>query len=207
MRPSVKRMLSTLISLALLVAAAVIFFNLIQPEYAIVQEKKSKIETQKADIQTKTEIKKLILEQYAKYEKGDGARATMALSLPGSPSLDMAVNQINGIAEQSGLSVNSISFSDIAPSASQSSARQDKYSLEALITKPRTVSLNVSMSGQYPAFRKFLSRLENNTRIFDVKDMSLQPGPSANPSGSKSQQPVEPTLSYTLTLLTYYQGK
>ncbi len=205
MKPSLKRMISAVISLVLVIAAVIIFVNYIKPEYAILEQNKATVLAQNAEIETKNSVDQLISGQGKEYENGSSYRKAFAIVLPLTPAVDAALFQLSGLAGQNDISLMSLSVSEVAPVVSES-ARRNPNSLESMVSKPRTVSFTIAAMGAYDDFKNFLRNIEQNVRIFDVKEVSIQPAISnVVPAGTKGQTQT-PIYNYSLTVQTYYQS-
>jgi len=204
MKPSLKRMISAVLSLVLVIAAVVIFVNYIKPAYVILEQNKATVLAQKEEIEDKNNVDQLISGQGKEYEDGASYRKVFALVLPLTPAVDAALFQISGLAAQNNISLLSLSTSEIVPVVSES-ARRNPNALESMVSKPRTISFTISATGAYDEFKNFLRNIEQNVRIFDVREVSVQPVSSvASPAASKGQVQA-PIYNYSLTVQTYYQ--
>ena len=203
MKPSIKRMLSAVISLVFIIAATVVFLKLIQPEYAVLERNKSTKAAQEEQIDRKKNIDELIAKQSDNYNKNSGYRDVFTAALPARPAIDMALAQIDYLAGQNNISLSSVAVSETTPPLSDS-ARRDPYSLEALVGKYKTISLNVVAAGQYDNFRKFVENIESGVRIIDIKDMSVQQSALPNSPTSSRNQAQAPVYIYNLNLNAYY---
>ena len=65
-------------------------------------------------------------------------------------------------------------------------------------------SFRLAASGSYENFKNFLSEIETNIRIFDVKTVALQPAGVAAQTGAKAASSQD-AFNYTITVATYYQ--
>ncbi len=204
MKPSLKRMISAVVSLFLIVAAVVIFTNYIKPEYATLEQNKATVSAQQEEIKNKNNIDQLISGQGKEYERGKNYLKAFEVILPLTPAVDAALAQLTGLAVKNNVSLLSMSISETAPVVSES-ARKNPNTLEAMIDKSRIISFTISATGGYSEFKNLLKDLEHNMRIFDVKDVSVQPvGPGGTPLAPKGQAQA-PIYNYSLTVQTYYQ--
>ncbi|MFH0890918.1 MAG: type 4a pilus biogenesis protein PilO [Candidatus Liptonbacteria bacterium] len=197
-------MISAFFSLVFVLAAMVVFFRYIRPEYEDLQVNKATLNQQLEELDKKERISGLIAQQSDKYDKDAKSREILTLALPVGSAVDLALNQINGLATQNGVSISSISVAELTPTVSEA-ARRDPGSLEAMVSEPRTTSFAIAALGSYENFRSFLAYLETNLRIFDIKDISIQRIGISGGATSTKNQAQAPTYSYTLTLQAYYQ--
>lgn len=188
-----------LISLAFLIAAFILYFDFVSPAYSDMQALKGK-ESGEQDLlsqESKTiqQVQKLI----TSYQNESQAQNAVALSLPSRQDVSGALTQIYGIAAVNNISLQSvnISVSSVLPNAGNSIITTNASS-SPFIKPLGSISFMVAASGSYGDFKNFLSEIETNARIFDVKNLSVQPVPQ---SGSG----VRDAFNYNLTIMAYYQ--
>ena len=177
-----------ILSLVFLVAAFIIFFQLIEPTYGDLETLKGQeLESRNllANEQNVVGAVKKLLGQYE--SEGDAANG-LALAMPSGPNVASAVAQIYGIATNSSIAIQSMTLS--TPSVLLRSQSGDA----AQVVRPAgTFSIQISSTGSYEDLKNFLSQLETNIRIFDVTGFSLQPAAKGD------------LFNYTFTVATYYQ--
>ena len=196
MKQSTKKLISMVTALVFLIAAFVFYFDLIVPAYGDMQMLKGK-ELSEQDFfsqesNTIQQVQKLI----AAYESQSQAQSMVALSIPSGQDISGALNQIYGIAALNNISVQnmSISLSSVLPKSGSSVTNASS----PLVKPMGSVSFAVAAGGSYEDFKNFLSEIETNVRIFDVKNLSVQP---VLQSGST----IKDAFNYNLTIMAYYQ--
>lgn len=201
-----------LLALLFLVAAFLIFFDLIQPTYGDLQTKKGKQLSSENFLRDEQHVidqaKKLI----AQYQTESQAQDNLALAMPSGPSVANALAQVYGIAQNNNLTVQSIALSPPMiqlqnQSQGQASAgargAPTSFSGSQIIKPMGTLSLQVTALGSYESFKNFASQLEANIRLFDLTGLSLQPvGAVATGKGSSAASNF---FTYNITVVTYYQ--
>src|SRR3989344_7550375 len=107
MKQSVKRMISAIVALLLLVGALVVFVNYVQPAYTDVADTNARIFSQETFLAEQTKIIKKVEEATGSYEQGTDARKQIALALPAAPEVANAIYQLGGIAQINNLTPHS----------------------------------------------------------------------------------------------------
>lgn len=180
MKQSAKRLISMVVSLVLMIGAFVIFFNLTQPIYQDIQSakgiqasKQSFIDSKKAAIK---QVQKLI-QSFGNDTELQSIQNAVQISLPDNPDITGALTQISGLANlnnTSNISIQSINIADIPASQSQPSGSSAKK--QNIFDKPFSkINFTLQISGLYDDFKNYLRKIETNTRIFDVKEIDVNP--------------------------------
>jgi Tfp pilus assembly protein PilO len=159
-----KSSISILLAGILFIGALVVYGNFIKPLYFEIknlQAEKQAKQQQRDEYQTISDHTQKLISSYQNYAD---LQKTISLSFPSNPEIPQIINQINGLAIQSGLTLKSFDSRELAlnPSAS------------FLIGAKGTIRTNIRLSGRYEAFRSFLNKLENNIRIFQVNTISIE---------------------------------
>lgn len=207
MKQSSKRLVSGLIALGFIVAALLVFFNLIQPTYGDLQQQKgTEISTQNFltnEQQTVDQAKKLIRQ----YKDQGQAQSNLALAMPAGPSVAAALAQVYGIAQNNNVAVQSISVGvpTLVPQTRASGGNASTSVQGAQLVKPMgTFSFQVAAAGGYENFKSFLSQLETNIRIFDLAAFSLQPAQGLA-AGGRGAGAASDFFTGNLTVTAYYE--
>lgn len=189
-----------LFSLILLIAAFIVYFDMVVPAYSDMQTLKGK-QSSENDIlaqvlQTEQQVQKLIVA----YKNENQAQSAVALSLPSGQDVSGALTQIYGIAQVNNIYLQNItvSGSSLLSNPNAKSASAANVPVAPLVKPLGSISFAASASGSYEDFKNFLSQIETNIRIFDVKNISIQP---ATQSATSSRN----LFNYTLTIVAYYQ--
>ena len=196
MKQSTKKLISMLVALAFLIAAFVFYFDFVVPAYGDMQALKGRELGEQnffsQESNTITQVQKLI----ATYKNESQEQTAVEMSLPPEQDVSGALAQIYGIA-----AVNNINLSNVSIAVSSVVTNSGAItSVPSLLLKPvGSVSFAVSVSGSYEDFKNFLSEIETNVRIFDVKNLSIQPSSQA---GSLTKD----IFNYNMTITAYYQA-
>lgn len=190
MKPSTKRLLSLVAALVMAFAAVVVYFNLTVPEYssadairADVYSRQQLVSDQKNAIAS---VQKLI----ADYQGKSGVREVVALSLPLKLDQSGVLHQIQSMANNNKLSLQSLSIS--APVSQNPSGAANT----AVIRPVGSMAFQIRVVGAYADFKSFLQNLETNIRIFDIRTISVDP----------LAKPNQDFYGFDLSVVTYYQN-
>lgn len=198
MKQTTKKLISMVTVLVFFIAAFVFYFDFIVPAYGDIQELKGRVSSQQDFFSQQSNTIKQVQKLIAAYQGQGQAQNAVELSVPPAQNISGALTQIYGIATLNNISIQnmSISVSSVLPSSGGSAIAMNA---PLPLVKPMgSVSFAVSAFGSYGDFKNFLSAIETNARIFDVKNLSIQP---VLQSGSS----IKDLFNYNLTIMAYYQ--
>jgi len=186
------------------VGSFVAYFQFIQPEYKETEKLKSKqlslesfFENEKKAVD---KVKQLINAYNTKNEK---IQQIASLVLPMEPDVPGAVAQLYGLSQNNNLAFTAVSVSVSGLSKAAPSVGLRPENLKSALQRPLgTLVLSTSLSGSYDDFKIFLSQLQTNIRIFDLKSLTVSP--VVKSSKDKSQE-IE-KYQFSITVSTYYQS-
>ncbi len=186
MKASTKRVLSLLVSAALLIMAIVVYIQYVKPEYNSIQllraTREAKVQYYKDQATAILAINDLLAQQQNKKTLRDD----IALHLPPKENVADIMGQLQAISQETGLLIQAVGL-EYLPITKDKSA--------SFLKGLGTLRLNVKLFGSYEAFKQFLAGLETNIRIMDVVDLKI------NGAG----KPEQNLQSYNLVVDTYYQ--
>ncbi len=192
MKQSAKRLFSSFLALLFVVAAFIIFFNMVQPAYQEVADLKGKDASLNGLLDEQQHVVGEIQKLISVYESSQTVRDVVSVALPMRPDQATALSHLNWIAQANGLSAQSFVVSIPIQVLSEAARRQGS----SLVQPVFPISFQIKMVGTYPDFKNFLSNLETNVRVFDVAAVSIQPATSGKGN----------LFAYDLTATAYYQG-
>jgi hypothetical protein len=204
MKPNAKRLVSALLAMGLFVAAFVVFFELVQPTYGDLMTAKGKLVGEQMLLQNESTTISQVRSVMAAYAGQDDVAKSIGQLLPSGENIAGAVAQVYGLASADNIAIQSVSIAVSAPNKIVSAASGGSQNVLASgidVQPTSTIALTITANGNYESFRNFLSGLETNARIFDVKQLSIQP---ASAAGS---QKTQDSFTYLLTVNTYYQNQ
>jgi Tfp pilus assembly protein PilO len=204
MKQSSKRFTSMLLALLFVVAALVIFFDLIQPAYTDLKTKKGQQLSDESILSEEQHVVDQAKNLLAQYQNEAQQQETLALAMPSGPNAASALAQVYGIAQNNGVVLQNVAIAAPTvqrPADPQASGNAGASLSLSQVTKPvGTLSFQLTAAGSYESLKNFLAQLETNIRIFDLKAFSLQAGPTAGAKGA-----AQSLFTYNLTVETYYQ--
>ena len=200
MKPSTKRLTSAFIALALFIAAFVVFFDMVQPAYGTLMAARGQLVSEQQTLQNESSTISQIESVMAKYASQPAAQAEVNEALPVGADMANAVTQVYGLAQVNNLNVQNIGISLSSNANGQMVAFGDAATAGLLARPTGTIAFNITANGTYENFLNFLSGLQSNLRIFDVRQVSIQ---NATTLGSKGG--VQDMFNYAVTVDTYYQ--
>ena len=195
-----------ILGVVFLVGSLVIYFQFIQPAY----EETLKLKGEKVSLQSFLENEKKAVDKVkelinAYNTKNEKIQQIVSLVLPTKPDAAGAVAQLYGLSQNnylqfkavsisvSGLSNTSLPVEELAPS-----------NLKSALKRPiGTLSLSTALSGSYDDFKMFLSQLQTNIRIFDLKSLTITP--IVKLDKNKNSREIE-KYNFGITVSTYYQN-
>jgi Tfp pilus assembly protein PilO len=228
MKQDSKRLSSVLFAGFLLIAAILVYFELIVPAYGQLQIDKGQDLSEKALYSNEKQIVTQVQALLSTYQNQSAANQSVALALPVGQNTADAIAQVYGIATNAGLSIRSMGIAVQAVQATAVANSTVPTSGQianaaagggSIVEPTGTVSLQVTGTGSYESFKTFLQGLETNIRIFDVTAVSIEPAinstvqPVVTTKGQTvqtnqvTQANSQDMFNYTLTAVTYYQAQ
>ncbi len=194
-------------SVLFLVAAAIAFFEFVQPEYTNFATLLGQQQGEQAALKTTQQLVTQVQAALSAYQSQASGAQSVNLAMPIGADSSEALAQIYGLAANTGISVQSVGVSFNAPQAQatvQTAAGSGSTVSLASLTKSKgSISFDISAVGSYESMKTFLQGLESNVRLFDVTSLSVRPASSlTNPTGMTTQD----LFLYNITADTYYQS-
>lgn len=183
-------MFSFLLSFALIIGAVIVYALLIAPIYNDIQKARGTLvsETRNYDEQKDVFDKINVLNE--KYKGNGTLQDAISLALPNEPFISQIVGNVASIA-------NLNNHMPILSAQTEVLPLRASAAWPAYIKNIGTVKFVFQLKGNYADFKKFISKIENNYRIFDVKQLSVKADQTANGQSN--------VYVYGLTLNAYYQ--
>ncbi len=184
------------------IASFVIYFEFIQSAYGDAQGVKAQLLSEQSFLNSEKETIGKVRQLIASYQSQGQVQQAVSAALPTTQDLAGALAQLTGLAQQSALAPQSYSvvvegLQNLAQTASANGALAP-VSLE----KPLgTATFQVKLTGGYENLKNFISLLETNIRIFDLRSLSVQPGTVTGPQG----KPLPDMYSFDMSIKTYFQ--
>jgi len=188
MKASTKRALSILLAAFFLIAAVVVYTNLIRPEIENVGKLRSAVASKNNTYLTQKNAINQVSKVISQFNNAADLQKTLSLSMPIGANITEALNQWYAISQNSQASVQSLDIKVNKPV---------KKSDQLLLKEMGTINVTLSLIGSYDALKQFLNFLETNVRVINVSNFRIQKVPGATGN--------EPIFSLNLEVETYYQ--
>lgn len=174
--------IKTIIIILSLLTSVGIIWQLILPAYSDVKAKQEMLEQKKVELQKLEELINQMNELMSVYKEKETEIEKVSQILPEGKDIPGLLVQVESLAAQFGLILDSIDFSEIEAQKQPQGAvewREGASSPELgeKKTEPpyKTLSVALRITGNYEAFKNFLLSLENNLRLIDVQTISFTP--------------------------------
>jgi hypothetical protein len=201
MKQNTKRLYSMVIALFFLVLALVWYFDFLVPAYTDLQTAKGNQISEQNLLTNEQQIVSQFQGLLASYQSQSSDEQAVDAALPVGPHLADAIAQIYGIASANNVAVQSMGIaSELIPSPATGSGVSGAASTGQIVHPVGTITFTLGMIGSYENFKAFLGALETNIRLFDVKQVTFQPG------GVTGKGSVPDVFNYSITATTYYQS-
>lgn len=209
MKQTSQRFSSIIFAFLVLVVAAVVFFEFVQPEYGNLMALKGQVSAQQQFLANQQEIATKMQSVLASVGNQASSSQAVNLALPVGVDSAGAIAQLYGLAGASSLTIQSVGISLQAAqqTASQSTAASapGTANVASLIKPAGSITFQVTASGSYEGLKTFLQGLETNVRIFDVKALSIKPVPTVTTAGAVVNGSQD-LYNYSITVVAYYQS-
>ncbi len=190
MRASTKRILSIIVSAALMVTVIVVFIKLIKPAYLEVQKLRGEIEARanllKEQTNAVSQVQNLISQLQT--QNVTQFQEQISLVLPLTESVPQALSQYQAIAQAGGLSIQSIGLNYLAIKPPVSNI--------GLAKGRGTVRFKLKVLGSYEAMKTFTQAIETNVRLTDLVSFKI----------SRTGQPGQNLYLNEIVVDSYYQS-
>jgi Tfp pilus assembly protein PilO len=188
MRASTKRALSILLAGVFFIATVVVYANLIQPEFAVVGEKRAEVFSKASSFDAQRAAVERVQELIAELQGARQLQDTVGLVLPVGPHVTEALHQIQTIARSSQVILTNFSVNQQAFEAP----------VQSLVRRLGVLQINLSAEGSYEGVRSFFKAVELNARVFTVQQLDITPASGSEGFGDN-------LFSGTATVEAYFQ--
>lgn len=135
-----------------LFSSVLLFFLLIWPKYQSLSSLNKEISQKTSEFQSQEKYFQDLQKTSEELKKYQDSLSKIDSALPSDPSLPELFNFLQNFSSQSGLSLKKISPSSISPKEELKESRVD-----------------LTLSGDYPSFKNFLSVLEKSARMIELE--------------------------------------
>jgi Tfp pilus assembly protein PilO len=204
-----------ILPISFLVIVGVLFFVVIDPIYGDVKQLRTDVSTYNVALDNSTELQKTrdsLIETYKNIKKEDKERLNHFL--PSTINNIELILEIEKIASLHGMPIKDIKF-DSMNVGIKDTTTADPKAKDVVVAEANPKDylpygifpISFSVDGDYNTFVAFLTDLEHNLRLVDVKSISFTvPTPSQNTGGStQGGNQTNPNIfSYSLKVETYW---
>lgn len=184
MRPATKRLLSVLVSLALLIGAIVFFSSAVIPAYKDIQQLRGEKKSLEAVVGEEEQLVATAGRLLSESRNAAELRQSLSAVLPREEAVPGMINQVQGIAAATGVTVEGINIETLP---------LDYSTVSSSVEPVGSFKVTVRLVGSYEALKTYVQSLETNVRIIDVDSVAISGGGARTP------------LKVDLVLRTYYQ--
>lgn len=146
--------------------AGVLFWVLLLPMYDGVAAQREALKERSAILDKRNTIIANINSLAKQYANQSADIQRFSAIVPPQKSVPELVSSIQALASQNGLTLTSLGLSG------DTNQDKDLYHLQ---------SINIGLTGSYPAFRSFLAALEHNLRVIDIISIDASPTTENSP--------------------------
>jgi hypothetical protein len=201
MKQNTKRLYSMIFALVFVVAALVVYFDFLVPAYADLQTSKGHQISEQNLLTNEQQIVQQFQGLMAAYQSQAASDQPINIALPVGPHLADAIAQIYGIANANSVGITNMAIaSELAPAPASAAGVAGAASTGEIVKPIGGITFTLGVSGSYENFENFIAMLETNMRIFDVKQISIQPSGAVGKGSSDF-------FNYGLTVESYYQSQ
>ena len=164
--------MKNIISIIVIVVSLASFVLIVKPEYTKVKELESKSEELKHVLNNARKLQTLrddLLSKRKELSRSDVAR--LEKLIPESADNVKLIIEFQNIAERYGLQIQTASAQKDDESGTNLNQNFDIETRDY-----GTITLDFTLSGGYSEFISFLTDIEDNLRITDLRDLSIAPG-------------------------------
>jgi len=171
-------------SLLLIVGSLYVYSSLISPQLSVLRELRGKRQATMAllsDYETAIQEKNRVISRYQSVETLQNVFDEVVPPGQNVPSL---LNQLYGLAKLNNIFVDSVEFQEMPLQTTTS---------KSLVKPYGTIQANIKCSSDYASMKNYLSAIETNVRLMNIRTITVTEGFSD-----------DPTLSYTIAVEAYY---
>lgn len=207
MKETTKQTISILSITILLGVSIFIFLKFTLPSFNNLVDLKTQI-AEKQQIKAKLiQRKQTVLDIYNKYQTMGDDLNKIRLALPSDQQLAEVLSSLNMIADTSKITLNDISFRELAPVKTTSKTKtQVPYAI---------IEVTINAEGTFSNIKTFFQEIEREMRIMDVQQLSMRlvttimsqssSSRTSKTSSKTTNYNIAPILKTNIILYTYYQ--
>lgn len=180
-----------ILPLAVLISFSLIIW-LVRPVYYQVKALKGEFKTKTGTLFIREKVTGDLEKIKETFEDLEEELNKVTYALPSEPETAELLIQLEALANENGLLLKAISFQEVSEEISEEvTDKPAKVSDEI----PKSVLVNLQLTGTYEAFKNFLEALEKSLRIMDVLSIRFEP----------LSEELSNLYSFTLEIKAYWQ--
>lgn len=188
-----KRVLSILLSLAIIIGAISVYSSFVVPAYADVNQMRSEFNAKQDAIDEQREIVNEVEKLLGIYLSIPQLEDALSVSVPNSEDLASAFNQIHALAREYGLLVEQFGANSTLPQVIRTTAEEEGVTV---LRNQGIVQIETTLIGSYQSIKSFIQALELNIRVMDIVEVRVRPTAEAGQN----------SFVASITINTYYQS-
>lgn len=189
-----------LFSFLIFVGIVLLLWLVVWPAYQEIGKTQAEIRAAEQQRDDRAKAVKDINALLAAYSDKKSQLTPLDQALPASPAIPQLLADIETIARQSAMKIDSLKLTD-APSTAETrqAGAKTKPSAEQFFKTPELVRLKIDLrvTGSFEHALLLLDVLERNARLFDIQSLGIE-------SGSPSQSPATGEGKFSFLITTYY---
>lgn len=205
-----------IISLFSLAIGIILIFILIVPLYSSVRGLFAEISQQEETITKLEELLAKTKELKDGYQQVEAEANRIFLGLPEEKDVPNLLVQFESLANSNGLFLGAIKFGQLkgeeksspAPASAEEFSEEESADQPAPVINqqiPKESSVDLSLSGSYSAFKKYLTDIEKNIRSMDVSSFNFSIKEAGLGETTTILTPSPDIFEFSLGINVYYQ--
>lgn len=190
-------------ALLLFAAAVIVVIVLVYPTYQVTLLSSQELLKRQKEFETQSSLVQELSRLKTKYKEVEPQLSRLFTLLPalGPTSIPELFIELEGLTAQNGLLLEKVSFS-LAKSPTPQGGDTER-------TAFKTITAQIALKGSYQGLKNFAKAVETNEHLMDIASVSLTaPKGSTEEEGEKGKESAEEArgvLSYTMSIVAYYQ--
>ncbi len=165
MSQSTKRLISIFSAFTLLIGALIVVFQFIFPAYHRIQKLRGKLSAEVSLLKEQENAFSQVKRLSEEYKGMKNLENSLAIMLPLEPKLAEYLNQYYGLAEATGVTIQSLSQNELGI----------KPSKNKLAKGLGRIRFKIKVVGFYNNLKKFIEAIETNVYLSNIEDLRIEP--------------------------------
>jgi Tfp pilus assembly protein PilO len=198
MKQSTKRLASIALSMAFIIGALIVYFDLTKPTFDEIQMVRGDQANREQILQMQDNAVKQVKTLLGTYQEQAALQSAVTAALPLKSDVSTVLSHLAAISVANRIQLQAIALlPSTVESARKAGLVAGSSSSSAPLASPvSSFLLQIKGTGTYEDFKLFAKDLENNVRIMDVKDVLISPAGKAD----------QDLYLYDIRLKVYFQN-